>query len=182
MILCREIRKCNFVRTNVNVLDCKLVKRLTTRKINQRSETFGTIYQINSPHYFNDHNYPHGMYCVWNIANAGFVTYRIVEQQLQGPSDCDGPGCDCPDSMKIKMGANEIKLCGSKMPPVVNQMSTDGLQVKFCSDNEHNAKGVLMMAYQHNRQMENMSIVLPNNITNNTVNTVKRQTPVCYLS
>ena len=114
------------------------------------------------------------MYCIWNIANEGFVTYRIVDQQLQEPDNCNGPGCDCPDNMKIKTGANEIKLCGSKMPPIVNQMSSDGLQVKFCSDNMHISKGILVMAYRYTRQ--NVTVgVLPNNITTGNTSAVNRR-------
>ena len=73
------------------------------------------------------------------------------------------------------MGSNEVKLCGSKMPPVVNQMSFDGLQVKFCSDNKHTSKGILLMAYRHNRRSAS-DVILPNNF----VNKRKRQVEVCY--
>ena len=92
------------------------------------------------------------MYCVWNIADKGIITYRIVDQQLQEPGDCEGRGCDCPDTMIVKMGINEVKLCGNKIPSITQQMSTDGLTVKFCSDNMHGAKGVLLMAYQFTNQ------------------------------
>ena len=54
-------------------------------------------------------------------------------------------GCDCPDSVKITMGANEMKLCGSKIPKFDIQTS-NGLNVKFCSDNKHTARGFLMEA------------------------------------
>ena len=94
------------------------------------------------------------MYCIWNIAEEGLVTYRIIDQRLQEPSNCEEPGCDCPDSMSFKMGVNEVKLCGSKMPPIVNQMSSGGLQVKFCSDHMHASKGILVMAYRYNNQSE----------------------------
>ena len=103
------------------------------------------------------------MYCIWNIANEGLVTYRIIDQQLQEPDECEGPGCDCPDSMTFKMGVNEVKLCGSRMPPIVNQMSSDGLQVKFCSDNMHNANGILVMAYRYNNQSEVENVMTTTN-------------------
>ena len=90
------------------------------------------------------------MYCIWNIAEEGLVTYRIIDQQLQEPSDCEEPGCDCPDSMSFEMGVNKVKLCGSKMLPIANQLSSDGLQVKFCSDHMHASKGMFVMAYRHN--------------------------------
>ena len=161
-------------RRNVTVLSCELSPRLPTKEISQRNDTYGTIYQINSPYYFGYRQYPNNMYCIWNIANEGFVTYRIVDQQLQEPDNCNGPGCDCPDNMKIKMGANEIKLCGSKMPPIVNQMSSDGLQVQFCSDNMHTSKGILMMAYRYTRQ--NVTVgVLPNSITTGNTSAVNRR-------
>jgi len=86
---------------------------------------------------------------MWNIANDGMVTYRIVDQQLQNASDCDEDGCDCPDFMKINMGKNEIKLCGSSMPQLANQISLDGLHLSFCSDSHHKSKGILVMAYKH---------------------------------
>ena len=180
IVLCCSIRdetKCTKESRNVTVLDCHLVPRVETKEINQRNETYGTIYQINSPYYFHGHrSYPNNTYCIWNIADSGFVTYRIVDQRLQEPHNCSGPGCDCPDNMKIKMGANEIKLCGSKMPPIVNQMSSDGLQVKFCSDNMHSSKGILVMAYRHTRQ--NVTVgVLPNSI-GNTVNRRRKQVQV----
>ena len=134
------------------MLDCKLVPRQPTKVIDQRTETYGTIYQINSPRYFGNFPYPDNMYCVWNISKKGFVTYRIVDQRLQSPSVCEGPGCNCPDSMEVTTGSNRFTLCGSTMPSVVNQVSSDGLQVKFCSDNNHNAKGILLMAYRHSNQ------------------------------
>ena len=138
---------------NVTIIDCKLEHRFD-KEINQQNESCGTIYQVNSPHFFENHTYPENTYCIWNIANEGLVTYRIIQQQLQNAGDCDGPRCDCPDSMIVRMGHNEIKLCGSTMPPMVNHMSLDGLQVKFCSDNKHEAKGILLMAYRHNNQEE----------------------------
>jgi len=89
---------------------------------------------------------------VWNIANEGLVTFRIVDQNLQNAAtDCvkNDEDCNCPDFMKIKMGGNELKLCGSKRPDINNQMSTDGLHAKFCSDNANSLRGILVMAYRH---------------------------------
>ena len=166
--------KCTTPLRNVTVLDCKLIPRQPTKEIDQRNETFGTIYQINSPRYFGYNAYPDNMYCVWNVADEGFVTYRIIDQKLQNKSDCDGSGCDCPDTMTIEMGNNEMKLCGSKMPPIVNQMSSDGLKVTFCSDNMHSAKGILLMAYRHNNQSGLDGGIM---FTNPTV--TKRQAQVC---
>ena len=103
------------------------------------------------------------MYCIWNIADEGLVTYRIIDQRLQEPGDCEGTGCDCPDSMSIKMGVNEIKLCGGRMPPIANQMSSDGLQVKFCSDNMHTSKGILVMAYRYSNQSEVENVMTTTN-------------------
>jgi len=143
------------------VLDCKLSKSSPTKVIDQRTEQYGTIYQINSPRYFAYADYSNNTYCIWNIAKKGFVTYRVVDQQLQSPSDCDKPGCRCPDSTIITMGANEVKLCGSRMPAIVNQMSSDGLQVKFCSDNQQSAKGILVMAYRHTENFQPESILNP---------------------
>ena len=86
---------------------------------------------------------------MWNIANEGLVTYRVVDQMLQNTTDCEDEVCKCPDHMKITMGGNEMTLCGSKRPDISNQMSSDGLQVKFCSDNAVNSRGILVMAYRH---------------------------------
>ena len=144
---------CSYPLRNVTVLDCELIFKWD-REISQQNETFGTIYQINSPQYFGYETYPENMYCIWNIANKDLVTYRIIDQRLQNASDCNGPGCDCPDAMMVRMGSNEVKLCGSAMPSMVNHMSSDGLQVKFCSDHMHTAKGILLMAYRHNNQQE----------------------------
>ena len=89
------------------------------------------------------------MFCVWNIANEGLVTYRVVDQMLQNATDCEDEACQCPDHMKISMGGNEMTLCGSRRPDISNQMSSDGLHVKFCSDNAVNSRGILVMAYRH---------------------------------
>ena len=160
------------------MLDCKLERRFD-KEINQQNESFGTIYQVNSPRFFGYHTYPDNTYCIWNIANEGLVTYRIINQTLQSAGDCDGPGCDCPDSMTVRMGHNEIKLCGSTMPSTLNQISSDGLQVKFCSDNNHEAKGILLMAYRHNNQQELMN---NNNMFNRVIESMarrKRRQQVC---
>ena len=105
------------------------------------------IYQIHSPHYFIHDNYSNNTYCVWNVADTGLVTYHIMDQQLQEPviKGCDGPGCDCPDVVKLTMGNTKIKLCGSTMPSMNYLISFDGLHVTFCSDNKHTAKGINMV-------------------------------------
>ena len=81
------------------------------------------------------------------MADTGLVTYHIMDLQLQEPvtKGCDGPGCDCPDSVKMMMGNTEIKLCGSTMPSMNYLISSNGLHVKFCSDNKHTAKGFNMI-------------------------------------
>ena len=170
--------ECSYPLRNVTVLDCQLNIKFN-KEINQQNESFGTIYQVNSPRYFGYRTYPEDMYCIWNIANEGLVTYRIIDQQLQNASDCDGPGCECPDTMMVRMGSNEVKLCGSTMPPMVNHMSSDGLQVKFCSDNRHTAKGILLMAYRHNNQQEmiNNNVMLDRVIE--TMARRKRRQQVC---
>jgi len=87
---------------------------------------------------------------VWNIANEGQVSFRIVDQMLQNATDdCDNDDCKCPDHVRIKTGGNEIKLCGSKRPDISNHMSSDGLHVEFCSDNAISSRGILVMAYRH---------------------------------
>ena len=141
-------QKCKYVLKNITVLDCKLIQRIF-REIDFRLETFGIIYQINTPRYFGYNAYSANMYCIWNVADEGFVTYRIFDQQLQEPSDCDGPGCDCPDSVTVTSGASETKVCGSAIPSLINQLSPNGLQVKFCSDNMLSRKGVLILAFVH---------------------------------
>ena len=103
-----------------------------------------TIY---SPHYSSYDDYPNNTYCVWNVADTGYVTAHIIEQELQEPSkDCNKLGCDCPDHVKITMGANVITLCGNTMSTMNNLISVNGLHVKFCSDNMHTAKGFFMLA------------------------------------
>ena len=88
-------------------------------------------------------HYPNNTYCVWNVANTGIVSYYILDQQLENPACSD---CDCPDSIKISMGSNEVKLCGSDMPSMKHLISSNGLHVKFCSDNKNTAKGFFMGA------------------------------------
>lgn len=127
----------------------QLISRHTTKEIFQQNETYGITYRINTPKYFSCDSYPNNVYCVWNIANKGFVTYRIMDKQLQEPSDCDGPGCNCPDSFTISAGDDEIKLCGNTKFSIVNRFSWNGLQMTFCSDNKYGAKGILMTAYRH---------------------------------
>ena len=139
---------------NVTTLECKLKHRFDI-EINHQNEGFGTIYQINTPHFFGCNTYPANTYCIWNVANEGFVSYWIMHQQLQNPtSDCDGPGCDCPDSMIVRMGDDELKLCGDYLPSSRYHISFDGLQLIFCSDNYYEAKGILLTAYPPNNQNE----------------------------
>ena len=132
---------------NVTILSCQLERKSNYKPIERiRNESSGN-YQIYSPQYYGYSEYPNNTYCVWNVADTGFVTYRIIDQRLQEPSNCDGPGCACPDSVKISVEANEIMLCGSQLPQVTWQMSSNGLQVKFCSDNKQTAKGFIILAY-----------------------------------
>ena len=143
--MCRpQEEKCGWEIGTISVLGCELQRKIKYRPIDQSED----VYQIYSPRYFGYNEYPNDTYCVWNVANKGLVSYQIVDQKLQEPSDCDGPGCDCPDSVKITMGSNEIKLCGSDMPTLSTQFSDDGLQVKFCSDNTETAKGFHLLAYK----------------------------------
>ena len=135
--------KCHWEVGSISVLTCELQKAYKNKSIDQ----FEEVYQIYSPRYFGYKNYPNNTYCVWNVTNTGLVSYQIIDQKLQEPIDCDGPGCDCPDSVKITMGSNEIKLCGSDMPTLSTQFSYDGLQVKFCSDDSETAKGFHILAY-----------------------------------
>ena len=127
--------------------DCKLIQRTSFQEIDFIQDSFRIIYQINTPHYFGYNEYPNNTYCIWNVADGGFVTYQIIDQQLQEPSDCDGRGCDCPDSVTITRGANVIKLCGNTTTSLGFGISLNGLQVKFCSDNMLGSKGFHMLAY-----------------------------------
>ena len=135
--------KCGWEVGTISAPTCELQKATKNRTIH---ETEG-VYQIYSPRYFGYRDYPNNTYCVWNVSVTGFVSYQIVDQQLQEPLDCDGPGCDCPDSVRISMGSYEIKLCGTDMPTVSTLLSDDGLQVKFCSDNTESAKGFHLLAF-----------------------------------
>ena len=110
------------------------------------------MYQIYSPQYFGVFGfsalgYSNNAYCIWNISDTGLVHFHIVDQQLQEPTACDKVGSDCPDSVKIKMGYNQIKLCGSNIPVVSTLISNNGLQVRFCSDNTTTDKGFHLLAY-----------------------------------
>lgn len=136
--------KCHYEVRNISVPTCELQRKSHKNKTIDLSEE---VYQIYSPRYFGYRDYPNNTYCVWNVLATGLVSYQIVDQQLQEPLDCDWPGCDCPDNVKITMGSNEIKLCGTEMPTVSTQFSDDGLQVKFCSDNTESAKGFHLLAY-----------------------------------
>ena len=138
--------KCKYPLRNVTVLDCKLIQKTSFQEIDLIQEGFRYTYEIYTPRYLGNNEYPDNTYCIWNVADKGSVTYRIIKQQLQEPSDCDERGCDCPDSVTITMGANEVKLCGSKTVSSFNQYSSDGLQVKFCSDIMLGSKGVLIKA------------------------------------
>ena len=145
-------------RVNVTIPYCEL-RPLRHKNISQRTEEFGTLYQINSPNYFRYRNYPNNIYCVWNVANEALVTYCIIDQMLQNATTgCDEnyEDCKCPDFMKIVMGGNELKLCGSKRPVVTSQMSSDGLHIKFCSDNAIRSRGFLVMAYHHKGSVYNI--------------------------
>ena len=128
--------------------DCKLIQRTSFQEIDFIQNSFGTIvYQIYTPHYFGYNKYPDNTYCIWNVADEGVVSYLIIDKQLQESGDCDGPGCNCPDSVTITSGANEIKLCGNPTPSLIYPVSTNGLQVTFCSDNMLGNKGFYMIAY-----------------------------------
>jgi len=94
------------------------------------------------------------------VANTGLVSYRIVDQQLQVPSRCNKTGCDCPDSVEITMGAKKIRLCGSNTPSPTNQLSLDGLHVKFCSDNKYSAKGIHLLAYKHDDVPSSVPVII----------------------
>ena len=134
--------KCSLEKGLIAVPSCQLERKINYSEI----EHSDNIYQIYSPRYHGYNDYPNKTYCVWNVADSGLVSYQIVDQRLQEPSDCNGTGCDCPDSVKITMGANEITLCGSEMPIPPGQVSSNGLHVKFCSDNKYTAKGINLLA------------------------------------
>ena len=142
----RPQEKCEWVLGNISETTCQL-ERKYTKWLYASSYQSTEVYEIYSPQYFDVENYPNNTYCVWNVANTGFVSYHIVDQQLQKPTDCDETGCDCPDNVKITMGSNEITLCGNNMPTVPTQFSDDGLKVEFCSDHAETAKGFHLQAY-----------------------------------
>lgn len=143
--MCRpQEEKCGWEEGTISVPSCKLERKIKYKPIDKVEG----MYQINSPRYHGYSEYPNNTYCVWNVANTGFVSYQIVDQQLEEPLKCDDPGCDCPDSVKITMGKNEITLCGSgtHSASILSPFSFNGLHVKFCSDNKNSAKGFNMLA------------------------------------
>ena len=144
----RPGEKCELKRGNISKQHCELERKTGYTPIKNISEE----YQIYSPFYLAENGeYPNNTYCIWNIANTGFVNFHILNQTLQEPtniSDCDGPGCNCPDFVKITMGNNEMKLCGSSAPSANYSTSSRGLHVKFCSDNKHTAKGIFIRAHK----------------------------------
>ena len=147
MILYRPGETCEWVQGTILGQECKLERKTGYESIEQITEG---DYQIYSPRYYHNEDYPNNTYCVWNVANSGYITYHIMEQQLQEPADsdsCDGPGCDCPDGVTITMGTNGFKLCGTN-PSTSYHASSNGLHVKFCSDNKHTDKGFFIRAYQ----------------------------------
>ena len=149
-LLCVCSPECQWENINITIPSCQLERNTNYKPIRTRSAG-GKIYQISSPQFFVYSDYPNNTYCAWNVADTGNVTYRIIDQRLQEPSDCNRSGCACPDSVKITMEANEIMLCGGKLPPISNQISSNGLQVRFCSDNKQSARGFLIMAYLHGK-------------------------------
>ena len=146
--MCRpQEEQCNLELGSISVPACQL-ERIYTKKLYESNHQSAEKYEIYSPRYFETEDYPNNTYCVWNFAITGFVSYHIVDQQLQEPNDCDETGCDCPDSVKITMGTTEITLCGTDMPMIPAQFSDDGLKVEFCSDNIKTAKGFHLFAYK----------------------------------
>ena len=139
--------RCDLEIGDISVPACQL-ERKYTKRLYASSYQSTEEYEIYSPQYFDVEDYPNNTYCVWNVANTGFVSYHIADQQLQEPTDCDETGCNCPDYVKITMGSNEIiTLCGNNMPTVPTQFSKDGLKVEFCSDRIETAKGFHLLAY-----------------------------------
>ena len=126
---------------------CEL-QRETYKNLTYKSFYKSEVYEVYSPQYFEVEDYPNNTYCVWNVSDTGIVHYHIVDQQLQESADCDKAGCDCPDSVKITMGSNQIRLCGSDKLVESTQISDNGLQVTFCSDNTTTAKGFHLLAYK----------------------------------
>ena len=147
---CRPHKKCiwEMRKVNISIPHCKL-ERKTGYKPIERIGSYEAMYLIHSPHYYHG-GYPNNTYCVWNVANGGLVSSHIMDQQLEEPRthDCRGPACTCPDNAKITMGFTEVKLCGSEMPSVTYMLSSNGLHVKFCSDNKNTAKGIFLSAFR----------------------------------
>ena len=141
--------QCKWEIGNISVVACQL-ERIYTKKLYRSSYQSTEEYDIYSPRYLETEDYPNNTYCVWNVAITGFVSYHIVDQQLQEPTNCDKTGCNCPDSVKITMGSNDITLCGTGMPTVPTQFSDDGVKVEFCSDNTETAKGFHLLVYKLN--------------------------------
>ena len=138
-------------KVDILIPQCELERKNDYKTIDQfRVGNLDIMYHIHSPRYFTDSDYPNNTYCVWNVANSGLVSYHIMNQTLQEPvtQNCNGSGCDCPDYVKITMGSNEVKLCGNTMPSTPYLLSSNGLHVKFCSDNKHTAKGIFIGAYK----------------------------------
>ena len=143
----RPGEQCEWVRGTILEQECELERKTGYESIPQVVEG---EYQIYSPLYYHDEDYRNNTYCVWNVANSGFVSFHVIDQQLQQPANansCSGPGCDCPDGVTVTMGTNGFKLCGSTLPSPPLHVSSNGLNVTFCSDNKHTAKGFLMRAY-----------------------------------
>ena len=143
----RPGEKCEWVQGIILEQECKLERKTGYESIDQIVEG---EYQIYSPRYYLNEDYPNNTYCVWNLANSGYVSFHIIDQQLQQPANinsCSGPGCNCPDGVTITMGTNGFKLCGSTIPSSPLHPSFSGLNVTFCSDNKHTDKGFFMRAY-----------------------------------
>ena len=145
----RPGEECNWETGEFFEQNCKLERKTAYESIEQI--TAGE-YHIYPPRYYEDANYPNNTFCVWNVADSGYISFHIMEQQLQAPANtsiCDGPGCDCPDSVKITMGTNGLKLCGDTRPSTHYHVSSNGLHINFCSDNKHTAKGFFIRAHKN---------------------------------
>ena len=140
--------ECKWVWRTTLGQECKLERKTGYEPI----EKIAGEYHIYSPRYYIG-DYRNNTYCVWNVANSGYINYHIMSQQLQQPANmnsCSGPGCNCPDSVTITMGTNELKLCGSAMPSATYYPSSNGLHVRFCSDNKQTARGFFIRVYKPN--------------------------------
>ena len=140
--------QCRFETETFLVSSVCELQRETYKNLAYKSLYISEVYEIYSPQYFGIEDYPNNTYCVWNISDTGIVHYHLIDQQLQEPSNCDKACCDCTDSVKITMGFNQIRLCGSDKLAEDIQISDNGLQVTFCSDNTKTAKGFHLMAYK----------------------------------